>query len=90
MEYTPSKLVPLGLVLLASFFILSVGLRVADQLLGPTEHFSPAQLMLVGLAKIIAGLSEILFLVGGLSCTVIGALRNRKARREAAVGTEPS
>ena len=82
-EYKRSKLLPVGLVLIAVGLLAPMPVEMIARSIQPDDNTNALALMLSGTLLIGADLLRVLFLAG-VACAIIGALRNRKERNAAA------
>ena len=80
-DYKKSKLLPVGLILIALGLLAPVPIEmVAHGIESMGETDGPAS-MFIGLLMIGADLLRLLFFAG-VACVIIGALRNHRSRRQ--------
>ena len=79
MTYRRSRLLPIGLALLTVALVVPAWLGSLVSVLERGTDASAGGSFVVGLVKIAAGLSQVLFFLAGLSCALIGWRRNRRA-----------
>jgi hypothetical protein len=83
-EYKKSKLLPVGVVLIAIGLLAPFPVEALAHAIQPEDNTNATGLLLSGTLLIGSDLLRVLFFAG-IACAIIGGLRNRNARK-AAIG----